>query len=219
MFMISLFQWPHKTTRFFAWEGAKNHPLKYSNIKTNSSQAVITNTIESTFLCEFFVFSLRCVLELFDSAGSTGVITIAFVIDAPVQTATIAWLWYHRGVGVIFRCVDWHHHHYLRQWKAPRSDRDNHLAVISSRRRCHRGKILVPCLVSPHCCRSTCNLFARLHPSCPDTSISPRTHRSFVKTISHSQQQPSSARRSSFILITTWQHHNYEWVFLKWLTI
>ena len=89
------------TTRILAWGGAKNHPLKYSNIKTNSSQAVITNTIESTFLCEFFILSLRCVLELSDSAASTGIITIAFVIEAP------------------------------------RSNRDNRLAVISSRRRCH----------------------------------------------------------------------------------
>ena len=47
------------------------------------------------------ILSLRCVLELSDSAASTGIITIAFVIDAP------------------------------------RSNRDNRLAVISSRRRCH----------------------------------------------------------------------------------
>ena len=126
-------------TRIFAWGGAKNHPLKYSNIKTNSSQAVITNTIESTFLCEFFILSLRCVLELSDSAASTGIITIAFVIEAP------------------------------------RSNRDNRLAVISSRRRCHRGTILVPCLVSPPCCRSTCNLFARLHRALP-TRRYPQEH-------------------------------------------
>jgi len=80
-----------------------------------------------------------------------------------------------RSWTIRFRCVDWHHHHCLRHWEAPRSDRNNHLAVISSRRRCHRGTILVPCLVSPPCCRSTCNLFARLHRALP-TRRYPQEH-------------------------------------------